>query len=99
VVIDNKHSNRDWSMTYLPGECSCSYRRADSVCRFNVGRVTCTEDTPCLAVHQRVRAASPVQGLTLVHSSAQPKPFWSHLTVSPCLIDWGKLMHPTYHTK
>ena len=29
------------------------------------------------------------QGLTLVHFSAQPKPFWSHLTVSPCLIDWG----------
>jgi hypothetical protein len=24
------------------------------------------------------------QGLTLVHFSAQPKPFWSHLPVSPC---------------
>jgi hypothetical protein len=23
------------------------------------------------------------QGLTLVHFSAQPKPFWSHLPVSP----------------
>ena len=39
------------------------------------------------------------QGLTLVHFSAQPKPIWSHLPVSPCLIDWGKIMHPTYPTK
>ena len=39
------------------------------------------------------------QGLTLVHFSAQPKPFWSHLPVSPCLIDWGIIMHPTYPTK
>ena len=39
------------------------------------------------------------QGLTLVHFSAQPKPFWSHLPVSPCLIDRVKLMHPTYPTK
>ena len=29
------------------------------------------------------------QGLTLVHFSAQFKPFWSHLRVSPCLIDRG----------
>jgi hypothetical protein len=27
------------------------------------------------------------QEFTLVHISAQPKPFWSHLSVSPCLID------------
>jgi len=39
------------------------------------------------------------QGLTLVHFSAQPKPFWSHLPVSPCLIDWGNIMHPTYPTQ
>jgi hypothetical protein len=39
------------------------------------------------------------QGLTLVNFSAQPKPLWSHLLVSPCLIDWGKIMHPTYPTK
>jgi hypothetical protein len=26
------------------------------------------------------------QGPTLVDFSAQPKPFWSHLPVSPCLI-------------
>ena len=38
-------------------------------------------------------------GLTLVHFSAQPKPFRSHLPVSPCLIDWGTLMIPTYLTK
>jgi len=35
------------------------------------------------------------QGLTHVHFSAQPKPFRSHLPVSPCLKDWGKIMHPT----
>jgi hypothetical protein len=23
------------------------------------------------------------------------QPFWSHLTVSPCPIDWGEIMHPT----
>ena len=40
------------------------------------------------------------QGLTLVHFSPQPKPFWStsHLLVSPCLIDRGESMHPTYPT-
>jgi hypothetical protein len=38
------------------------------------------------------------QGLTFVHFSAQLKPFWSHLPVDPCLIDWGKIMHPTYST-
>ena len=35
------------------------------------------------------------QGLTLVHFSAQPKPFPSHLPVAPCLIDWGGIMRPT----
>ena len=44
-------------------------------------------------------AAEYSQGLTIVHFSAQPQPFWSHLPVSPCLIDWGKIMHPTYPTK
>jgi len=39
------------------------------------------------------------QGLTLVHFSAQPKLFCLHLTRSPCVIDWGKIMHPTYPTK
>jgi len=39
------------------------------------------------------------QGLTLVHFSAQPMPFWSHTHVSLCLIDWGKIMHPTYPKK
>jgi len=37
------------------------------------------------------------QGLTLVHFSAQPKPCWSHLSFSPCLIDWGEI--PTYPAK
>jgi len=44
-------------------------------------------------------AASGGQGLTLVHFSAQPKPFWAHHPVSPCPIDWGKIMHPTCPTK
>ena len=39
------------------------------------------------------------QGLTHIHVSAKPKPFWSHLPVSRCSMDWGTLMHPTYHTK
>jgi len=39
------------------------------------------------------------QGLTLVHFAAQPVPFWSHLPGSPCLIDWGEIMHPTYSHK
>jgi hypothetical protein len=46
------------------------------------------------AKHVKLNGAK--QGLTLVCFSAQPKPFWSHLPVSPCLIDWGKVMHPTY---
>jgi len=33
------------------------------------------------------------QGLILVHFSAQPKPCWSHLCLSPCLIEWGKIRH------
>jgi hypothetical protein len=33
-------------------------------------------------------ASARLQGLTLVHFSAQPKPL--HLPVSPCLIDWGE---------
>ena len=39
------------------------------------------------------------QRLKLVHFSAQPKPFRSHLPVSPYLIDCRKIMHPTYPTK
>jgi len=39
------------------------------------------------------------QGLTLVHFSAQPEPFWSHLPVYPCVIDWGEIMQPTFPTK
>jgi len=39
------------------------------------------------------------QGLTLVHFSFQPKPFESHPPVSPCLIDWRKIMPSTYPTK
>jgi hypothetical protein len=49
---------------------------------------------------RRVRAVPRArQGLTLVHFSAQPKPFWSHHPVSPCLINWGKIVHPTHPTK
>jgi len=38
--------------------------------------------------------AADGQGLTLVHISFQPKPSLSHLPVSPCLIDYGEIMHP-----
>ena len=43
--------------------------------------------------------AASVQGRTVFHFSAQPQPFWSHLLVSPCLLDWVKIMRPTYPTK
>jgi len=43
--------------------------------------------------------ACACQGLALAHFSAQPTPFWLHLPVSPSLIDWGIIMHPTYPTK
>ena len=48
---------------------------------------------------QKQRHGLKAWAFTLVHFSAQPKPFWSHLPVSPCLIEWGKIMHPTYPTK
>jgi len=38
-------------------------------------------------------------GASLVHISAQPKPSWTHLPVSPCLLDWGEIMLPTHPTK
>jgi hypothetical protein len=43
-------------------------------------------------------AAVPGRGLHSVHRSAQPKPVSLNLPVSPRLIDWGKIMHPTYPT-
>jgi hypothetical protein len=53
-----------------------------------------------LVARARARCQWPRhQGLTLVHFSAQLEPFWSHLPVFPCQIDWGKLMHPTYLMK
>ena len=47
----------------------------------------------------RVQRGQVRQGLTLVHFSAQPQPFWSHRPASPSLIDWENIMHPTYPTK
>ena len=48
-------------------------------------------------MRRRRRTRDKTRGfVTLVHVSARPKPFWSHLPVSPCLIDWGNIMHPTY---
>jgi len=44
-------------------------------------------------------AAAEAGAFTLVRFSAEPKPFWSHLLVSPCLIDWVKIKHLTYPTK
>ena len=49
--------------------------------------------------HAVAGAAAAGQGLTLVRFSAQPKPFWSHLHVPPCLIKWGIIMTPTYPSK
>jgi len=46
-----------------------------------------------------VAALSWWQGLTLVHFSAQPKPVWSLLPVSRCLIDREIIIHPTYPTR
>jgi hypothetical protein len=43
-VTENKHSNGDRSMTYLHGECS--YRRADSSRRLNVGRAHVVNTPP-----------------------------------------------------
>ena len=60
----------------------------------HMGRLTWTPPAPALGLVE-----ATMQGHTLVHFSAQPKPFWSHLPVSPCLIDWGKIMHPIYPTK
>ena len=52
-----------------------------------------------LPVLEAVLKTQRGQGLTLAHFAAQPKPFWSNLPVSPCLINCGKIMHPTYPTK
>ena len=56
-----------------------------------------TQSTSHVDVAPSEAAAS--QGLTLVHFSAQRKPFWSHLLASPCLLDWGKVMHPRHPTQ
>ena len=40
-----------------------------------------------VAEHRALARAARAQGLTLVQFPAQPKPLWSHLPVSPCLID------------
>jgi len=67
---------------------------------FNLRRYTPGVGGVRRAAGQRLGAAAGArQGLTLVHFSAQPKPFWSHLPVSPCLRDWGIIMHPTQPTK
>ena len=69
------------------------------------------DDVAALPVMWRPRAATSCstsgpmernawsQGPTLLHFSAQPKPFRSHLPVYPCLIDRGEIMHRTYPTK
>jgi hypothetical protein len=58
-VIENKHSNRDLSMTYL--QCDCSYGSAVSARRFNVGRMLVLR--------------TPLPGVPLAHhASAPPHP-------------------------
>jgi len=49
---------------------------------------TAATDARQLATEQE--ALNLEAALTLVHFSAQRKPFWSHLPVFPCLVDWGK---------
>jgi hypothetical protein len=47
--------------------------------------------------HPRARRrVHPRQGLTLVHFQLNLSRFGHR--VSPCVIDWGKIMHPTHHT-
>jgi len=41
----------------------------------------------------------PTKCYTLSRKVDGCKPFWSHLPVPPCLIDWGKVMYPSYSTK
>ena len=52
---------------------------------------SCTKSADILAPNPRSSTLGAAhQRLTLVHFSAQPEPFWSHLPVFPCLIDWGE---------
>jgi len=79
-------------------------RRSTGVCRDNAApclRAAAAEPRVLDVAHLRACEVQPRavrQGLTLVHFSAQPKPFWSPLHVSHGLIDWGKIMHPIYPT-
>ena len=67
------------------------------------GAVVASEGRPADAILIVKRGGLEVstqrQGLTLVHPPAQPEPFWSHLPVSRCVTDWGKIMHPKYATE
>jgi hypothetical protein len=63
----------------------------DRLAPANVTHRTCAK--------QRTRRAVLIKGLHSCTFPAQPKPFWSHLPVCPCLIDWGGIVHPTYPTK
>jgi len=65
----------------------------------NSGRRSKSPSPPPPPPSPAAAARAACQGLTLIHFSAQPKPFWSHIPVSPCVIDWGKMMHPIYPTK
>jgi len=55
-VVDNRHSNRVRSMTYLHGECS--YRRAEEEGRFNVGQVLVLSDPRTMVAAVRDVAAA-----------------------------------------
>jgi len=72
--------DRDRSMTHL--DCEYSHRDADSVRRFNVGRVLVLKNPPamgfiiCIIMSGAAFFFPSVrQGLTLVHISAQRKHF------------------------
>jgi hypothetical protein len=76
----------------------CDILLSTSAVNFNLRRYNKYEEGGVRAV-RKFPGAHHGQGLTLVHFSAQCKPFQSHLPVFPCLIDWGKVMHPTYPQK
>jgi hypothetical protein len=49
---------------------------------------------------RRLRQAEEAEAGAYTRSLfSSTKPFWSHLSVSPCLKHWREIMHPMYPTK
>jgi len=64
-------------------------RRLGASCDWSRERFTLDDGLSDAVLEAFVSLHDKGQGLTLVHFSAQPKPFWPHLPAFPCLIDWG----------